>query len=197
MSLTIGILALQGAFLEHRQMLDSIGVASIEIRTLDDFSNGIDGLILPGGESTAMLKLLHSSGLFLPIRQALSEGLPVLGTCAGLILLSMSLSNDPRRGFQTLDVVVKRNAYGRQLSSHQAIAEFHGIGYVPMTFIRAPLIESVGPQVEILATVNDDIVAVRQGHQLGLTFHPELDDDERIHRFFLSIAESAKKQKNG
>jgi 5'-phosphate synthase pdxT subunit len=183
----IGILALQGAFLEHAQMLDRIGVRHRYIRTIQDFDSGMNGLILPGGESTAMLKLLHSTKLFDPIRNAIERGLPVLGTCAGLILLSKSLSNDERRGFQTLDVVVKRNAYGRQLASHQAIAEFQGIGYVPMTFIRAPLIEEVGPDVTILAEVDHGIVAVRQGNQLGMTFHPELDEDERIHRYFLSF----------
>lgn len=187
MSPCVGILALQGAFLEHAQMLERIGVASRMIRTKDDFASGIDALILPGGESTAMLKLLHSSLLFEPIRTAIAGRMPVLGTCAGLILLSKTLSNDDRRGFQTLDVVVRRNAYGRQLASHQAIAEFAGIGYVPMTFIRAPLIESVGPDVAVLARVDHGIVAVRQGNQLGLTFHPELDDDERIHRYFLSL----------
>jgi len=183
----IGILALQGAFLEHAQMLARIGVQTRMIRTLADFNDGIDALILPGGESTAMLKLLHSSGLFEPIRTAIANRLPVLGTCAGLILLSKTLSNDEQRGFQTLDVVVRRNAYGRQLASHQAIADFRGIGYVPMTFIRAPLIESVGPDVAVLASVDHGIVAVKQGNQIGLTFHPELDDDERIHRFFLTL----------
>lgn len=186
----IGILALQGAFVEHAQMLDRIGVHHRFIRTIHDFESGLDGLILPGGESTAMLKLLHSSQLFKPIQTAIEQGLPVLGTCAGLILLSKSLSNDDRRGFQTLDVVVKRNAYGRQLASHQSIAEFAGIGLVPMTFIRAPLIEHVGPNVRILAEVDHGIVAVRQGNQLGLTFHPELNEDERIHRHFLSIINS-------
>lgn len=188
----IGILALQGAFLEHAQMMERIGVDHRFIRTVDDFQSEVDALILPGGESTAMLNLLHSTNLFDPIRQAIKGGLPVLGTCAGLILLSKSLSNDARRGFQTLDVVVKRNAYGRQLASHQSIAEFRGIGYVPMTFIRAPLIEAVGPDVQILASVDHGIVAVRQKNQLGLTFHPELDDDERIHRYFVSfIAQNA------
>jgi 5'-phosphate synthase pdxT subunit len=183
----IGILALQGAFLEHAQMLDRIGVSHRMIRTKEDFDAGVDALILPGGESTTMLKLLRSANLFDPIQAAIRNRMPVLGTCAGLILLSKSLSNDERRGFQTLDVVVRRNAYGRQLASHQAIADFLGIGYVPMTFIRAPLIESVGSDVRVLAKVDHGIVAVQEGNQLGLTFHPELDDDERIHRYFLSL----------
>lgn len=187
----IGILALQGAFLEHAQMLDRIGIQHRLIRTNADFDSDINALILPGGESTAMLKLLHASSLFDPIREAIRKQMPVMGTCAGLILLSKDLSNDDRRGFQTLDVVVRRNAYGRQLASHQAIAEFNGIGYVPMTFIRAPLIEEVGPGVQVLAMVDHGIVAVRMGNQLGLTFHPELDEDERIHRYFLSFIASS------
>ncbi len=197
MNLVIGILAVQGAFIEHEQMLDLLEVDHIQIRNVDDLNQPIDGLILPGGESTAMIKILKEIGLFHPLRRQIESGLPVLGTCAGLILLAKRLSNDQREGFQTLDVVVQRNAYGRQLGSFNAIADFASIGLVPMTFIRAPLIVSAGSNVDVLAIVHGGIVAVRQANQIGLTFHPELTEDSRIHSFFLEIAATYKTKKNG
>jgi pyridoxal 5'-phosphate synthase pdxT subunit len=197
MSLLIGILAVQGAFIEHEQMLDLLDIEHILIRNVDDLKHPIDGLILPGGESTAMIKIMKEIKLFQPIQECIQSGLPVLGTCAGLILLASRLSNDARLGFQTMDVVVKRNAYGRQLGSFNTIASFGAIGLVPMTFIRAPLIESVGPDVEVLAVVHGGIVAARQNNQIGLAFHPELGEDTRIHHYFSLIASSYKRQKNG
>jgi pyridoxal 5'-phosphate synthase pdxT subunit len=197
MSLVIGILAVQGAFVEHEQMLDLLEIDHIQIRNIDDLKQPIDGLILPGGESTAMIQIMQEIKLFQPIQALIQSGLPVLGTCAGLILLAKCLSNDTRQGFQTMDVVVKRNAYGRQLGSFNTIATFASIGLVPMTFIRAPLIETVGPEVEILAVVKGDIVAARHNNQVGLTFHPELGDDTRIHHYFTQLAISYQKQKNG
>ena len=178
----IAILALQGAFAEHEQMLHRLGVESFEVRQQSDWSQPKDGLIIPGGESTTQGKLLHDLGLFELIRQAIIDGLPVFGTCAGLILLSpMHLG--------TMDIDVQRNAYGRQLGSFHTIAPVKGIGDdIPMTFIRAPYINDVmSPDCEVLAEVDGHIVAARQGRQLVTAFHPELDDDTRIHQSFLSM----------
>ena len=177
----IAVLALQGAFAEHEQMLHRLGVDTFEVRQFADWQQPKDGLIIPGGESTTQSKLLHELGLFEPIRKDIRAGLPVFGTCAGLILLSpMHLD--------TMAIDVQRNAYGRQLGSFHATAPVVGIGDdVPMTFIRAPYINKVlAPECEVLAQVDGHIVAARQGRQLVTAFHPELDDDTRIHELFLS-----------
>ena len=177
----IAVLALQGAFAEHEQMLHRLGVDTFEVRQFADWQQPKDGLIIPGGESTTQSKLLRELGLFEPIRKDILAGLPVFGTCAGLILLSpMHLD--------TMAIDVQRNAYGRQLGSFHATAPVAGIGDdVPMTFIRAPYINHVlSPECEVLAQVDGHIVAARQGRQLVTAFHPELDDDTRIHELFLS-----------
>ena len=177
----IAILALQGAFAEHEQMLHRLGADTFEVRQLRDWQQPKDGLIIPGGESTTQSKLLHDLGLYEPIRQAIVDGLPVFGTCAGLILLSsMHLG--------TMDIVAERNAYGRQLGSFHTKAPVEGIGEdIPMTFIRAPYIKEVlSARCQVLATVDGRIVAARQDNQLVTAFHPELDDDTRIHEFFLN-----------
>ena len=177
----IAVLALQGVFAEHEQMLHRLGVDTFEVRQLTDWQQPKDGLIIPGGESTTQSKLLRELGLFDPIRKDILAGLPVFGTCAGLILLSpMHLD--------TMAIDVQRNAYGRQLGSFHATAPVVGIGDdVPMTFIRAPYINQVlSPECEVLAQVDGHIVAARQGRQLVTAFHPELDDDTRIHELFLS-----------
>ena len=177
----IAVLALQGAFAEHEQMLHRLGVDTFEVRQLADWQQPKDGMIIPGGESTTQSKLLRELGLFDPIRKDILAGLPVFGTCAGLILLSpMHLD--------TMAIDVQRNAYGRQLGSFHATAPVAGIGDdVPMTFIRAPYINQVlSPECEVLAQVDGHIVAARQGRQLVTAFHPELDDDTRIHELFLS-----------
>ena len=178
----IAVLALQGAFAEHEQMLHRLGVETFEVRQLADWNQPKDGLIIPGGESTTQGKLLRDLGLFEPIRQAIIDGLPVFGTCAGLILLSpLHLG--------TMDIDVQRNAYGRQLGSFHTDAQVKGIGEdIPMTFIRAPYINKVlSPKVEVLAEVDGHIVAVRQGNQLVTAFHPELDTDTRIHKYFINM----------
>ena len=181
----IGVLAVQGAFAEHRQILEKLGVETFEIRQLRDLEQNFDGLILPGGESTVQGKLLHDLGLFEPLRERIESGLPTLGTCAGLILLAEKLSNDGHTYFATTPVTVERNAYGRQLGSFYTEENFEGIGKIPMTFIRAPLIQRASQDVQILATVQNQIVAVRYKNQLAISFHPELNSDLRVHQYFV------------
>ncbi|MBO5153734.1 MAG: pyridoxal 5'-phosphate synthase glutaminase subunit PdxT [Eubacterium sp.] len=188
--MVIGVLAVQGAFIEHEKVLDALGVSNFEIRQKRDLEQPMDGLILPGGESTVMGKLLKDLELFDPLKELIEGGLPVFGTCAGMILLSDELSNDENRYFATLPVTVRRNAYGRQLGSFHTRAQMGGIGEIPMTFIRAPYVEQVHG-AEVLATVDDNIVAVRYNNQLATAFHPELDDDLSVHKYFLTICEKS------
>ncbi len=183
----IGVLALQGAFIEHEQMLAELGAASFEIRQLSDLEQTMDGLIIPGGESTVQGKLLHDLGLFEPIREQITAGLPVFGTCAGLLLLAKNIVGDERRHLATMDITAVRNAYGRQLGSFHTEAAFAGQGKIPMTFIRAPYIESVRPNVEVLAEAGGHIVAAREQNQLVTAFHPELTHDLTVHRYFLAM----------
>lgn len=177
------VLALQGAFIEHEHVLQRLGIETVEIRQLSDWQHGRwDALILPGGESTVQMRLLHELGLFEPIRKAISDGLPVLGTCAGMILLS-----DGYLG--TMHIRVRRNAYGRQLGSFHTTGTVEGIGAdVPMTFIRAPYIEKVlADDCSPIAIVDGHIVAARQGNQIATAFHPELDEDLRLHQFLIDM----------
>lgn len=191
--MAIGILALQGAFAEHGAMLDRLGETYFEIRQRRDLDRPIDGLILPGGESTTMGKLLHDLGLIEPLREQILAGLPVFGTCAGLILLAKSVEGG-RPCLGTMDIAVKRNAYGRQLGSFYTENQFYGLGQIPMTFIRAPYIASIGPKAEILAQVDGHITAARQNRQLVTAFHPELSEDVSVHQYFLeNIVEGSRK----
>lgn len=186
----IGILALQGAFEEHEKVLEKLGVASVEIRNLDDFQqhqSDMSGLILPGGESTTMGKLLRDQQMLLPIREAILSGLPVFGTCAGLILLAREITSQEESHLATMDIVVERNAYGRQLGSFYTEAECKGVGKIPMIFIRGPIISSLGEDAEILATVDDQIVAAQEKNMLVTSFHPELTDDVRLHQYFINM----------
>ena len=186
----IGILALQGAFAEHEKVLDQLGVESFEIRNLDDFQqyqSDLAGLILPGGESTTMGKLLREQDMLIPIRETILSGLPVFGTCAGLILLAKEITSQEESHLGTKDMVVERNAYGRQLGSFYTEAECKGVGQIPMTFIRGPIISSVGEGVEILATVDNQIVAAQEKNMLVTSFHPELTDDVRLHQYFINM----------
>ena len=183
----VAILAVQGAFIEHRKKLESLGAECIELRKKEDLEQPFDGLILPGGESTVQGKLLRELEMYDSLKEKIESGMPVLATCAGLILLAEHLSNDEHVYFGTLPVTVRRNAYGRQLGSFHTAAEVKGIGEVPMTFIRAPYIETADEQVQVLAHVDDRIVAVQYGAQIGLSFHPELDADSRIHEKFLGL----------
>lgn len=181
-------------------MLRDLGVESVLIRNLDDWQGYLSevspqgdskrfggGLIIPGGESTAMIRILQDEALMQPIRKAIREGLPTFGTCAGMILLAQRVSNDSRERLSTMDIEVKRNAYGRQLGSFFVKHECKGIGLIPMTFIRAPYIESVGEGVDVLSVLDGHIVAARQGSQLVCSFHPELNADTRVHAFFLNM----------
>ena len=183
----IGVLALQGAFIEHEQMLSKLGVSSFEIRQKKDLEIPIDGLIIPGGESTVQGKLLRELDLFDSLKQRIEQGLPVFGTCAGLLLLAKKIKNDDRSHLATMDITAVRNAYGRQLGSFHTKAEFKDLGLVPMSFIRAPYVESVSDGVEILSVVDDHIVGVRYGNQVAIAFHPELDSDRKIHQMFLDM----------
>ena len=189
----IAVLALQGAFLEHEMILRKLGVDCFEVRQKQDWLQEKDALIIPGGESTTQGKLLDELGLLLPIREEIENGLPVFGTCAGLILLSRDVEGNsetapapPRLG--TMQITTARNAYGRQLGSFRVESTFAGIeGQIPMTFIRAPYIKEATEAVEILAKVDDRIVAARQGNQLVTAFHPELDADTHVHEYFLNM----------
>jgi pyridoxal 5'-phosphate synthase pdxT subunit len=184
----IGVLALQGAFAEHKTMIEALGAEVFEIRQKADLiGNPMDGIILPGGESTVMGKLLKELDMLEELRRMILEGLPVMGTCAGLILLAKNISNDEHCYLGTMDITVKRNAYGRQLGSFHTIGNFIGIGEIPMTFIRAPYIEGAAAsgEVEVLAAVEGNIVAAKQKNMLVTSFHPELTEDMRVHRFFL------------
>lgn len=188
----IGILALQGDFAEHEAMVRRAdgNVETLLIRQKRDLDKPIDGLVLPGGESTTMKKLLLDLGLFEPLRGMILEGLPVYGTCAGLILLSREVDGG-EVCFGTMDITVKRNAYGRQLGSFYTTGEFSGMKDVPMTFIRAPYIVRTCGKAVPLASVDGKIVAAREGNQLVTAFHPELNDDRRIYNYFLEMCGTA------
>jgi 5'-phosphate synthase pdxT subunit len=182
----VGVLALQGDVSEHCQTLADLGADPLEVRTPDALA-AVDRMILPGGESTTMSKLLESSGLFDPIAARLDEGMPVFGTCAGMILLAkVVLDGRPdQRSFGAVDIAVRRNAFGRQVDSFETELEVHGMGLVPAVFIRAPYVERIGDDVEVLARVDDHPVLCREGHVLVAAFHPELSGDLRLHELFL------------
>jgi pyridoxal 5'-phosphate synthase pdxT subunit len=194
----IGVLALQGAFREHVRALRELGADAVEVRLpaeLDD----LDGLVIPGGESTTVGKLMEIYELTEPLRRFVAER-PVLGTCAGLILLARRTTGDEQPLLGVMDVVVRRNAFGRQVHSFESPVELRLPGTdlefsFPGVFIRAPWVEEVGPDVEVVATWEGHIVGVVQGHLLGLAFHPELTDDLRLHRFFLDMVEKRSEAK--
>lgn len=185
--MTIGVLAVQGAFLEHEEVLGRLGVSCVELRNKEDLKKQYDGIILPGGESTVQGKLLHDLEMFETIKRQIVQGMPVLATCAGMILLAETLEGESYAYFRTIPMTVKRNAYGRQLGSFYADGAVTGVGTVPMTFIRAPYVAAVAPSVEVLAEVNGRIVAVRYQNQIALAFHPELHQDMRLHETFLKM----------
>lgn len=197
---TVGVLALQGDVREHIRSLVAAGARAVEVRTVDQLRT-IDGLVLPGGESTTMSKLAKDDGFLEPLRAARASGMPMYGSCAGMILLADGLldGRPDQEGIGGLDVTVRRNAFGRQIDSFETDLDIVGIGPNPFrgVFIRAPRVESVGADVEVLARVfriSDvgSIVAVRAGHLMATAFHPELTGDHRIHRMFVdSVKQSA------
>ena len=208
----VAVLAVQGAFIEHERALAKLGCECVELRQGSDVGQAYDALVLPGGESTAQAKMLRELGMLDALRTRVADGLPVLGTCAGLILLARNVEEGvPAAGdptgpvaagataagvIGTLPVTVRRNAYGRQLGSFHTVAPCAGLpgapdgraADIPMTFIRAPFIKEVHEGAQVLARVDDRIVAVRSGNQLGVAFHPELDGDLRIHQLLVDMA---------
>jgi 5'-phosphate synthase pdxT subunit len=186
--MTIGILAIQGDYEAHAKMLDRIGVAHRYVRTSDDL-NSLDGIILPGGESTTHLKVMTEEGLFEPLRKFGAAGGPVYGTCAGAILLAREVHGPPQASLGLLDASVLRNGYGRQLASDVHVVQTKlREQRIEMVFIRAPIFETVGPKVEVLAEFGGHPILVRQGNILASTFHPELTEDPTIHEYFARMA---------
>jgi 5'-phosphate synthase pdxT subunit len=185
---TVGVLALQGDFREHQLVLSEIGARNIQVRTIEDLRS-IDALVIPGGESTTMQNLATAFGLFEPLKSAIAEGLPTFGTCAGLIMLANTIIDGVagQRGFGGLDVEVRRNAFGNQLDSFEADLNIRGIEEpVHAAFIRAPIVVSAGPSVDVLCRLDDgQIVAVQQGNILGISFHPEVTGETRVHEYFM------------
>jgi 5'-phosphate synthase pdxT subunit len=188
----VGVLALQGAFVEHRHALERLGHEVVEVRLPDDLAS-VDALVIPGGESTTIGKLLVDYSLLEPIRRRVQEGMPTLGTCAGAIVLAKDIGRDqPLIG--TMDMVVNRNAFGRQIQSFETDLRIPAIGEKPIRaiFIRAPIITSVGPKAEVLARLDDGtIVAARQGNMVATAFHPELSGDDRFHAYWLETTATA------
>jgi pyridoxal 5'-phosphate synthase pdxT subunit len=196
--LRLGVFALQGDVREHLAMLHSLGAAAIGVRRVSELEQ-CDGLVIPGGESTTMFKLARAFDLFEPIRQRIKEGMPVLGTCAGMIMLAERVEDGTadQETLGGLDITVRRNAFGRQVASFEGDVDFAGLDRpVHAVFIRAPWVEQAGPEVEVLARVEGGpaagrIVAVRQGPLMATSFHPEVGGDDRIHRRFLELVSSA------
>ena len=188
MTKKIGVLAMQGAFSKHIQMLQKTGARGCEVRTSDDL-NSIDGLIIPGGESTVMGKLLVKNNLMLPLAERVRTGMALYGTCAGMILMAEKIEEYDQPALALMNITVKRNAYGRQKESFEASFNVKGLGDTPFTgiFIRAPKITGITENVEVLAEFGDAPVLVREGKLLASSFHPELTDDPRIHELFLSM----------
>lgn len=194
----VGVFAVQGAFAEHESALRRLGAQPVQLRQASDLEKGFDRLILPGGESTAQGRILRDLDMLDALRQKIRDGMPVLGTCAGLILLADTIDAVNGDGslvdeqhnstwLATLPVTVRRNAYGRQLGSFHTSSYFDGLGEVPMTFIRAPFVTEVGTGTKILSRVDGNIVAVQNGNQIGLSFHPELDESTLIHELLLRL----------
>ena len=185
----VGVLAIQGAVAEHLELLNQIpDVCAQEVKYLDEL-NEIDGLIIPGGESTAIGRLLRDFNLLQPLKERILNGMPVWGTCAGMILLAKSLENDPTVHLGVMDITVERNAYGRQLGSFTTEVEIEKISSnkIPLVFIRAPYVTQVKSDVDILLEVNDHIVACQQKQMLATSFHPELTKDTSFHRYFINM----------
>lgn len=184
----IGILGFQGAVIEHQRHIEKIGHEAIVVRYPEQLAE-LDGMILPGGESTTIGKLLNRTGMMEPLRERIREGLPVWGTCAGMILLAKELENDPVRHLAVMDITVKRNAYGTQIDSFDVNVEIPEVstGEIPLVFIRAPYITSVGEGVKVISRIDGNIVAARENNMLVTSFHPELTDCSAFHRYFAEM----------
>ena len=188
----VAVLSLQGAFIEHEKMLEKLGVSSFELRKKSDLEKDFDGLIIPGGESTVQGKLLRELDMLDDLKSRIENGLPVFGTCAGLILLAKHIENDERSHIATMNIKAVRNAYGRQLGSFYDECDFKGIGKIPTIFIRAPYIEEVGKGVEVLSVFGGKIIAAREKNQLVTAFHPELNSDLSVHKYFIEMIKNRK-----
>lgn len=191
--MVIGVLAMQGAYEEHINILQDLDVSPVEIRNKNDLQN-IDGIIIPGGESTTMGKLIRTLDIYNDLKEKIESGMPVWGTCAGMILLAKSICNDDTVHLGTMDIEVKRNAYGRQLGSFNTKSKVKDIGEdIKMVFIRAPYIENIDDNVEVLSVVDNNIVAAKENNMLVTSFHPELTSDYRVHKYFLKMVENNRK----
>jgi 5'-phosphate synthase pdxT subunit len=188
--MSIGVLALQGAFVEHIEILKRLGVQATAVRRPEDLKD-LDGIIIPGGESTSIVNLMQTSAMLQPLKELAGADFPILGTCAGMVCLAREVAdNSYPPGLAAMDIVVRRNAFGRQVDSFEAKLAFPALGErpYPAVFIRAPIVESTAAAVQVLARLNDgSVVAVRQGRLLATAFHPELSADIRLHRYFLKI----------
>lgn len=184
----IGVLALQGGVIEHINHLKDLGCEAVEVRKVEELDD-LDGLILPGGESTTIGKLLKKTGIFEKLREKIVTGFPVWGTCAGMILLAKNIENDEVRHLQTMDITVMRNAYGSQINSFIVEEKIEAVceDKIPFVFIRAPYITKVESNVQILCKINNNIVAAREDNMLATSFHPELTDNLEMHRYFISM----------
>ncbi|MCK6255089.1 pyridoxal 5'-phosphate synthase glutaminase subunit PdxT [Fictibacillus sp. KIGAM418] len=188
----IGVLALQGAVREHIKALQESGAEAVSVKRIEEL-NDLDGLVIPGGESTAMRRLIDKYNFLEPLKEFAQEK-PVFGTCAGLILMAKRIQGQDHAHLELIDMTVERNAFGRQVDSFEADLHIEGVGEdVNGVFIRAPYIVEVGEEVEVLSVHNDRIVAAKQGHFLCAAFHPELTDDYRLHQFFVEMASQKKK----
>mgnify|MGYP005837316471 CR=1 FL=1 len=188
----IGVLALQGAFREHQEMLAACGVKTIQVRRPAELEK-VDALVIPGGESTTIGKLMKDYGLFEPIKKRGEEGMPIFGTCAGLVLLAKEIEGSNQERIGLMNVAAKRNAYGRQVDSFEEDLEIPALGNEPFraVFIRAPYITGTAPGVEVLAVHDGKVVCAREGVFLAAAFHPELTDDPRMHKYFLEIVKKS------
>lgn len=182
----VGVLAVQGAFIEHERMLEGLGAECYEIRKAADLDRNPDALVIPGGESTVMGKLTRDLGMFDRLRGMILDGTPVLGTCAGMIMLAQEVEGGETH-LATMPIGVKRNAYGRQLGSFSSRADFAGLGEIPLEFIRAPAVSRIWGGAEALSVLDGVPVAVRYGNQIATAFHPELTSDTTVHRYFLDL----------
>lgn len=187
----IGVLALQGAVAEHIRGIEKAGAEGVVVKRTEQLAE-LDGIILPGGESTTIGKLMRTFGFIDALREFSAAGKPVFGTCAGLIVIAKEITGQPEAHLELMDITVARNAFGRQRESFETDLPIKGIDEnVRAVFIRAPLIEKVGPDVDVLATYDGQIVAARQGHLLAASFHPELTDDFRLHSYFLDMVKQS------